>query len=103
MHRGFQGRPVRSQSWKHALFTRLERLNAAHNADKAALLMVIGRHRMLDFSVNVARNKRMEPRHRLWNIARLSGASHLGGRTHARSASEPARHTIDYFTLIAAG
>jgi hypothetical protein len=68
---------VRSQSWKHALSTRLERLNAAHNADKATLLMVIGRHRMLDFSVNVARNKRMEPRHRLWNIVRLSGLHHI--------------------------
>ena len=38
LHRGFEGRLSQPQSWKYALFIRLERLNVACSADKATLL-----------------------------------------------------------------
>jgi uncharacterized membrane protein len=59
---------------------------------------------MLDFSVNVTRDKANEPHHRLWKIARLSALPYVlvAGLMQAL-ASELARQTIDSFIFMTAG
>lgn len=77
--------------------------------------MVMGRHRIMDFSVNAGRTSRLKPHHLTWKIAEAERITlFLKGRPHADIAAnglramtlaglgEPARQTIDYFALVTA-